>query len=731
MTLDPDACYRALVAHDARFDGRVYVGVSSTGIYCRPVCRVRTPRRENCRFFASAAAAESRGFRPCLRCRPELAPGHASIDAGSRLAAGAVDLIEGGVLDDEGMAGLAARVGVSDRHLRRLFETEFGVSPIAYAQTHRLLLAKQLLTDTSLPVTEIAHASGFASVRRFNALFASRYRMSPSRLRRAAKPGAVDGLAFELAYRPPYAFDTVLAFLGARAIDGVESVAGRDLHAHARPSRAAATVHAGRIAVQPPAAPRRAARRAVALARARRARGARARAATRSTSRPIRVEIAAALGPLARADHEGLRVPGAVDGFELATRAIVGPAGVGEGRAHAARPARRRRRRHRSTTACRVPRCAFRPPRAIAAMPVADLARVGLVRTRADALHRLATEVAGGALRLDPGADVESTLAALVALPGVGPLDRALHRHARAALARCLPRRRPHRPAPARRTHRGRGRARERRLAAVARLRGDAPLETIDMTHALVSLRLAARRDAARGDARRPRRRVVRRAEVRRGAGGRLARGAGRSAARARARRTRRLLRRSPPRASTSRSRRAARRSSSACGARSRRFPAGETISYGELARRAGKPAAVRAAAAATGRNPLSIVVPCHRIVGADGALTGYAGGLERKRALLALEGARSRGAGAIAPGRAFGLQRDARGRRRAPARARRDLEPLVRVRARAGAVARAAVDDDLAHGRRGHRARRVARADRHARRVARALARVPVRRRS
>ena len=146
--------------HDPRFDGRFFVGVSSTRIYCRPVCTVRLPRRENCHFFASAAAAEVEGYRPCLRCRPELAPGNASVDAVARLAQGAVDLIENGVLDAGGIEHLAARVGVTSRHLRRIFDAEFGVSPIEYAQTQRLLLAKRLLTDTALPVTEVALASG-------------------------------------------------------------------------------------------------------------------------------------------------------------------------------------------------------------------------------------------------------------------------------------------------------------------------------------------------------------------------------------------------------------------------------------------------------------------------------------------------------------------------------------------------------------------------------------------
>src|SRR5438094_535989 len=183
MTFDSSTCYRALRARDARFDGRFFVAVSSTHIYCRPVCTVKPPRLENCRFYPSAAAAEVAGFRPCLRCRPELAPGNASVDASEQLARGAVSLIEDGVLDEGGIEHLAGRVGVTSRHLRRIFECQYGVSPIEYAQTQRLLLAKRLLTDTSLPVTEVALASGFASVRRFNALFRARYRMAPGRLR--------------------------------------------------------------------------------------------------------------------------------------------------------------------------------------------------------------------------------------------------------------------------------------------------------------------------------------------------------------------------------------------------------------------------------------------------------------------------------------------------------------------------------------------------------------------
>src|SRR5689334_7237890 len=164
MLLDNDQCYAALVSHDSRFDGRFFVGVGTTRIYCRPVCTVRTPLKRNCRFFPSAAAAEAHGFRPCLRCRPELAPGHAAVDANRRLAQAAAGLIEDGRLAEASLADLAATLGVTDRHLRRVFQQEFGVSPVEYAQTQRLLLAKRLLTDTQFPVTEVALASGFASL---------------------------------------------------------------------------------------------------------------------------------------------------------------------------------------------------------------------------------------------------------------------------------------------------------------------------------------------------------------------------------------------------------------------------------------------------------------------------------------------------------------------------------------------------------------------------------------
>src|SRR5512140_2957292 len=228
--LEPDACYLALKARDPRFDGRFFIGVTSTGIYCRPVCKVRMPKRENCRFFGHAAQAESAGFRPCLRCRPELAP-HSVVwsiqDASYILAHQAARLLD----DPEAWASsapsvekLAARLGVSDRHVRRIFEAQFGVSPVQYLQTRRLLTAKQLLADTGLPVTQIALLSGYASVRRFNAAFLAHYGLNPTQLRRSGAQRSGPGVSVRLGYRPPYDVRAMLEFFGKRVLPGIEFV---------------------------------------------------------------------------------------------------------------------------------------------------------------------------------------------------------------------------------------------------------------------------------------------------------------------------------------------------------------------------------------------------------------------------------------------------------------------------------------------------------------------------
>lgn len=226
MLLDAKTCYTALLARDSRFDGRFFVGVASTGIYCRPICRVRIPKEENCSFYASAAAAEASGFRPCLRCRPELAPGLAPVDAEGRLAKLAAQRMEVDGLSDRTIAGLADSLGITDRHLRRVFASVYGVSPIVWLQTQRLLTAKQLLTDTSLPIMQVAMDAGFGSARRLNALFRTHYHLSPVAFRKTTGTGhdPAEPITVLLGYRPPFAWETLLKFLGARAIPGVEQV---------------------------------------------------------------------------------------------------------------------------------------------------------------------------------------------------------------------------------------------------------------------------------------------------------------------------------------------------------------------------------------------------------------------------------------------------------------------------------------------------------------------------
>jgi AraC family transcriptional regulator of adaptative response / DNA-3-methyladenine glycosylase II len=225
MQLDPESCYQALVSRDSRFDGLMYVGVSSTGIYCRLICNSRRPLKRNCTFYPNAAAAEQAGFRPCLRCRPEIAPGNALVDSHNRLAVALGRRIEDGALNEITVPALAAEMGISDRHLRRVIQDEFGVSPNKLLETQRLLAAKLLLTDTTLPVTEVAYASGFASLRRFNDAFKTSYRLNPSQFRRGAGGAKGSGrFVFELSYRPPLDWKALLQFLGKRLYAGVEAI---------------------------------------------------------------------------------------------------------------------------------------------------------------------------------------------------------------------------------------------------------------------------------------------------------------------------------------------------------------------------------------------------------------------------------------------------------------------------------------------------------------------------
>jgi AraC family transcriptional regulator of adaptative response / DNA-3-methyladenine glycosylase II len=419
-TLEPDACYRALRTRDARFDGRFFTAVRSTGVYCRPICPARTPRIENCWFVPCAAAAQEAGYRPCLRCRPEASPGTPAWLGTSATVSRALRLIAEGALDRGAVDDLAQRLGIGERHLRRLFATHLGASPVAVAQTRRVLFAKQLLDQTTLPMSQVALASGFSSIRRFNDAMSRSYDRPPSSLRRGrATAERSDGSTLELLlpYRPPFHWDAITAYLAPRAIPGVESV---------RPGVYRRTIRLpdghGRIEVR--AAPKR--------------HHLRAQLRLSSPATLIEIherlrrlfdlaadphEIGAHLGrdPVLRsavAQQPGVRVPGAWDGFELAVRVVLGQQVSVRGA---------------TTLAGRlVAAYGERLPDGVAGEPEflfptaevlsrARFARIGLTRARAAAISGLARAVANSEIALDGTRDPDETRARLADLPGIGP----------------------------------------------------------------------------------------------------------------------------------------------------------------------------------------------------------------------------------------------------------------------------------------------------------------------
>ncbi len=422
MVLDADAAYLAVKARDARFDGRLFIGVTSTGVYCRPVCRVRTPRRENCRFFDSRAQAEAAAFRPCMKCRPEIAPGLSHTDSSRTLADTAARLIEHAVHGGESIAlpQLAARLGVTDRHLRRIFQGTHGVSPHDYLSTQRLLLAKQLLTDTLLPVTQVALASGFDSLRRFNAAFVERYRFNPTQLRRertTARGAARAEAPLRLAYRPPYDIEAVLAFFARREIQGVEQVDG--LHVR----RTLGWTHRGqritgwvdgcfvpeRNEVHVTASPSFAPMLGAVMQRVRQG--------LDLDADPALIDPVMALLPVP--PRPGARLPGAMDGFEVAVRVILGQ----QVTVKAARTLVQRlvaRLGEPVETPFPALTHVFPDAPAIASADPEVIGKLGIVRQRVKALQALAAAVAAGDIELHRGAPLEATLDALRALPGIG-----------------------------------------------------------------------------------------------------------------------------------------------------------------------------------------------------------------------------------------------------------------------------------------------------------------------
>jgi AraC family transcriptional regulator of adaptative response / DNA-3-methyladenine glycosylase II len=399
MDLDFDACYVAVSARDGRFDGRFYTAVTSTGIYCRPICPARTPARKNIRFYRYAAAAEAAGFRPCRRCRPELSPGEPGWDVRADLVGRALRLIDAGIADEQGVAGLARRLHVTERHLHRLFVAELGTGPLAVARTRRLLLAKQLLHETALPVTEVAFASGFGSVRQFNATMKESYGFTPGDLRKTA--GAIrgaTGLTLRLSYRPPYDARTMLRFLAERAIPGVETVTGTSYERVIPGGTVTLTPAADHIVLTAAIDDTRQLARVV----------SRCRRLFDLDADPDAITVilgATSLAPLLAA-RPGLRVPGAYDGFEMAVRAVVGQQiSVAGARTILGR------------IVARAGSTGFPTAEELAKT---DLTELGMTTRRMTTLHALAEAAASGDLDLD-GGDPAETQARLLELPGIGP----------------------------------------------------------------------------------------------------------------------------------------------------------------------------------------------------------------------------------------------------------------------------------------------------------------------
>ena len=419
---DIRACEKARLSRDARFDGLFFTAVTSTRIYCRPVCPAPAPKPANVRYYASAAAAEAAGFRPCLRCRPELAPGNAVWQRGEHVVARALKLIDAGVLADHSLEQLAARVDIGSRQLRRLFVEHLGAPPIDVHTTRRLLFAKQLLTETALPVTEVALASGFGSLRRFNAAFLQANRIPPRELRRQPRAVVGEALVLRLGYRPPYDFEALLGFLRTRSLPGVERV---DEHSYMRvfgPADAPGwlrlsawpreTRHAGEHALRLELHCPQPSQLLQVVTRLRRMFDLDAEPQA----------IAATLGaggvlkPLLR-KRPGLRLPGGWDGFEIAVRAVLGQqVSVAAARTLATRIVQRY---GEPLTAPLLPGLErlFPTPERLAE---ADLREIGVTTARAATIQGVARALLDGRIDFRAEQPLDEFVARWVALPGIG-----------------------------------------------------------------------------------------------------------------------------------------------------------------------------------------------------------------------------------------------------------------------------------------------------------------------
>jgi AraC family transcriptional regulator, regulatory protein of adaptative response / DNA-3-methyladenine glycosylase II len=421
VELDRDACYRALQTRDARFDGRFYTAVVTTGVYCRPICPAIPPKVENCIFLPSAGAAHQLGFRPCLRCRPEVAPGVARWNGSASTVSRALHLIGEGALESASLDQFAERLGIGARHLRRLFERHLGASPLAVAQSHRILFAKKLINETALPMTGIALAAGFGSIRRFNDVFKKTYGRTPSMLRRTSRVDAPTraGITLKLPFAPPYDWPGIIAFLKARAIPGVEQV---DDERYCRTFCVEGAQ--GLIEVRP------AAGQSHLLATIRTSDIASLGSVVARVRRvfDLDADIAAIDAHLLHdptlaskvRERPGMRVPGAWDNFELAVRAVLGQqitvvaATTFAGRLAACFGSRL----DGIELAPGEPELLFPEPGALAAAP---LTSVGLTSARARALQSLGASMAADRNLLRPYETLDETIQKLCALPGIGP----------------------------------------------------------------------------------------------------------------------------------------------------------------------------------------------------------------------------------------------------------------------------------------------------------------------
>lgn len=414
--LDAETCHGACDAKDRRFDGRFYVGVTSTGIYCRCICPARTPKRANRTFWPSAAAAEAAGFRPCLLCRPERAPGLAPIDAPARLAAAAYARIEAGALEEAGLEALARELGVTSRHLRRVMNAQFGASPIQIAQTGRLLAARRLLNETALPVTEIAFASGFRSLRRFNHTMKERYGAAPTQMR--GRKAIQRGTSFTVSLSPRGEYDIapIMQFLSTRALAGVE-LGG--LKTYARTLKWGGAQGWIEIGMGPKGLMLTLSE---SLAPHLRPLVANVRGAFDLDAEMTSVDAHLASDPDLKADikrEAGVRVPGALDGFECAIRAVLGQQVTVAG----ARTLTERLVAKFGAPFERGPDGLtrfFPDAPTLANAGAAAIAKIGVPGKRAETLHALAAATASGKLSLARGA-IASGRAALAQIPGVGP----------------------------------------------------------------------------------------------------------------------------------------------------------------------------------------------------------------------------------------------------------------------------------------------------------------------